>query len=206
MSLKNNNKTDATTEEKIVEAARKLFTEKGFDAVKTRDIADEAGINLALLNYYFRSKKKLFEIITKENFGHFILIISEIVNDKKTSIRQKIEILVANYIDMFSINPDMPLFVLSHAKHYAQEMKIREKFMDSYFLKQVQKAIISEEIKPIDPTNLLFNIMGLTIFPFAGRHIFQNKNGITKEQFTALMQDRKKMIPIWIEAMLKAKS
>ena len=62
---------DGSTEQKIKEAARKLFTEKGFDAVKTRDIAEEAGLNLALLNYYFRSKEKLFEIIMLENLGHF---------------------------------------------------------------------------------------------------------------------------------------
>lgn len=61
-------KIDQTTEEKIKIAARKLFTRKGFAAVKTRDIAEEAGINLALLNYYFRSKEKLFKLIMEESF------------------------------------------------------------------------------------------------------------------------------------------
>jgi len=51
---------DIATEDKLKEAARKLFTQKWFDAVRTRDIAEEAGINLAPLNYYFRSKQKLF--------------------------------------------------------------------------------------------------------------------------------------------------
>ncbi len=60
---KNMKADKASTEDKIKQAARKLFTKNGFAAVKTRDIAAEAGINLALLNYYFRSKKKLFEII-----------------------------------------------------------------------------------------------------------------------------------------------
>ena len=55
-----------STEEKIKAAARKVFMEKGYGASRTRDIAEEAGINLALLNYYFRSKEKLFnEIIQK---------------------------------------------------------------------------------------------------------------------------------------------
>ena len=58
---------DPTTEEKIKEAARKLFTQKGFAATRTRDIAEEAGINLALLNYYFRSKQKLFDLIMKDH-------------------------------------------------------------------------------------------------------------------------------------------
>ena len=58
-------KTDDSTESKLREAARKLFTRDGYAAVKTRDIAKEAGLNLALLNYYFRSKEKLYEIIVK---------------------------------------------------------------------------------------------------------------------------------------------
>src|ERR1041385_5554657 len=102
-------KAGESAEKKIIEAARKLFTEKGYHAIKTRDIANEAGINLALLNYYFRSKEKLFELIMKENMGQFMKVITEIVNDEKTTIQRKIEMLVANYIDMFSINPDMPL-------------------------------------------------------------------------------------------------
>ena len=57
---------DISTEEKIRAAARKIFTQKGFAATRTRDIAEEAGINLALLNYYFRSKEKLFEQIMIE--------------------------------------------------------------------------------------------------------------------------------------------
>ena len=55
-----------TTEEKIRQAATKVFLEKGFDGTTTRDIAAEAGINLALLNYYFRSKQKLFDSVFEE--------------------------------------------------------------------------------------------------------------------------------------------
>lgn len=55
-----------TTEEKIRQAATKVFMEKGFDGTTTRDIAAEANINLALLNYYFRSKQKLFDSVFDE--------------------------------------------------------------------------------------------------------------------------------------------
>lgn len=58
--------TDLSTEQKIIEAARKVFTRKGYSATRTRDIAEEAGLNLALLNYYFRSKQKLFELVMAE--------------------------------------------------------------------------------------------------------------------------------------------
>ena len=71
MAKKEKLKTDLSTEEKIKAAARKVFTQKGYSATRTRDIAEEAGLNLALLNYYFRSKEKLFELIMAEKMQQF---------------------------------------------------------------------------------------------------------------------------------------
>lgn len=198
-------KTDLSTEEKIISAARKLFTQKGYDATKTRDIANEAGINLALLNYYFRSKEKLFEMIMEENMGQFMMVISHIVNNESTTREEKTEQLVSNYIDMLTRVPDMPLFVLTHMKNNPSQVKIRQRFLGSHFMKQIQEEIKKGEIAPMNPVNIMMNIVGLTIFPFIGRPMIQNNNGITQEQFNALMQERKKLIPKWIEAILKAK-
>src|SRR3954468_17682023 len=93
---------DVSTEEKIKAAAKKLFTQKGFAATRTRDIAEEAGINLALLNYYFRSKQKLYDIILLENFRQFIQGISTNVYDDKAGIAEKIEGIVVAYIDFLT--------------------------------------------------------------------------------------------------------
>lgn len=194
-----------STEEKIVSAARKLFTQKGYEGTKTRDIAKEAGINLALLNYYFRSKEKLFEMIMEENMGQFMNVISGIVNNEASSIDQKIEDLVNNYITMLSKFPDMPLFVMNHIRSNPQRLEMRQRFMGSYFMMQIQDAMKKGKIAPINPLNLMLNIVGLTIFPFIGRPMFQNNHGMTNEQFNALMEERRKLIPKWIGAILKAK-
>jgi len=73
--------TDDSTEEKIKDAARMVFTEKGYAATRTRDIAEKAGINLALLNYYFRSKEKLFDMIMLEKLMHLMKGIVQVAND-----------------------------------------------------------------------------------------------------------------------------
>ncbi len=205
MNAKKPSNTDTSTEEKIIGAARKLFMQKGFEGTKTRDIANEAGINLALLNYYFRSKENLFEIIMKENMGQFMQVISEIVNNEKTSIEAKIEELVNNYITMLMRLPDMPLFVMNNLKNNPERIEMTQKFMGSHFMKQVQQAIKSGEIAPMNPMNMMLNIVGLTIFPFVARPMFQSASGINQEQFNALMIERKKLIPKWIAAMLKVK-
>ena len=105
-----------TTEEKIVAAAYKLFTQKGYAATKTRDIAVEAGINVALLNYYFRSKEKLFDIILESNIKQFILNIGVITDDRHTTLSKKFELFVASYVDMLIKQPDMPIFILSEIR------------------------------------------------------------------------------------------
>src|SRR6187402_3423361 len=118
MAKKKIQAADHSTEEKIKLAARKVFTQKGFSAARTRDIADEAGINLALLNYYFRSKQKLFEQIMFEKvqllFGH----LAPALFDPTTSLDIKIERMVTLYIDMIIENPDLPIFVLSEIRNH----------------------------------------------------------------------------------------
>ncbi|HMZ24949.1 MAG TPA: TetR/AcrR family transcriptional regulator, partial [Saprospiraceae bacterium] len=101
----------ASTEEKIKEAARRVFTRKGYAATRTRDIAEESGYNVALINYYFRSKEKLFDLIMLEHLQLFVSSVHDHINDRTTSLPQKVEILISHYIDMLIKNPDLPVFV-----------------------------------------------------------------------------------------------
>jgi AcrR family transcriptional regulator len=200
---------DTSTEEKIKVAARKIFLRKGYAATRTRDIAEEAGLNLALLNYYFRSKEKLFDIIMMENLQHFIEGIKDILNDKQTSIEQKIEAIVNNYIDLLIRQPDLPLFVLHELRSHPKELvsKIdREKFINrSYFMQQLREAMNEGKIAAINPLHFLMNVISLTIFPFVASPILQNIGGLKLQDFNTLMQERKRLIPVWIKIMMKKK-
>src|SRR3546814_7833693 len=80
-----------STEEKIKEAARKVFTRKGYAAARTRDIAEEAGINLALLNYYFRSKEKLFHQVMIERMQELFGVLIPVMNDTSTALETKLD-------------------------------------------------------------------------------------------------------------------
>lgn len=198
---------DTSTGEKIKEAAKKIFLKKGYAATRTRDIAEEAGLNLALLNYYFRSKERLFDIIMLENLQHFIEGIREILNDKETTIEQKVEAIVSNYVDLLVQQPDLPLFVLHELRSHPKELisKIdREKFINrSYFMQQLRDAMKEGKIAPINPLHFLMNIIGLTIFPFVASPILQNIGGLKQQEFNTLMEERKKLIPLWIKVMMK---
>lgn len=209
MEKASNTTIDPTTEEKIKNAARTIFTQKGYGAARTRDIAQEAGINVALLNYYFRSKEKLFEIIMLESMQGFILSISGILNEEQTSLEEKIKILVSNYIDMLILQPNLPLFVLSELRSnpqvLIQKLNFKEKLIHSHFFVQLQQAIQEGKIPPIHPLHFIMNIMGMIIFPFVGSPILKNIGDLEEKNFNELMQQRKILIPKWIDAMMNVK-
>ena len=122
---------DGSAEQKIKEAARKLFTEKGFDAVKTRDIAEEAGINLALLNYYFRSKQKLFDLIMVENFEAFVQQLIPLLGDETLSLDETLEKVTGSYIDMLKLNPGLPFFIMNEMRSDSTKLQfVRGKMAD----------------------------------------------------------------------------
>jgi AcrR family transcriptional regulator len=200
---------DLSAEEKIKSAAKKLFTQKGFAAVKTRDIAKEAGINLALLNYYFRSKQKLFDIIMLENFRKFIHGISLEIFDEKATIQQKIEKVTEAYIDFLLANPDLPLFILNEIRgnpsSISETINAEVAPMRSYFFKQLQQAGKTSKRPVIDPFHFIANLIGLTVFPFVGKPILQRVTNVSDKKFQAMMEERKKLVPIWIKAIMEAK-
>jgi AcrR family transcriptional regulator len=200
---------DTKTEAKIKIAARLVFHRKGFAATRTRDIAEEADINLALLNYYFRSKEKLFELIMFETMVDFMQSLAVVFNDEETTFVKKIELLANNYIDLISKEPEIPLFILSEIRtkpdDFFKKMPIGELIMNSVFIKQFKKAVADKKVTEPNPLHFMMNFMGLIVFPFAASPLLKKIGNIQDASFNKLMQERKKKIPIWIKAMLKAK-
>lgn len=196
-------KSDSTTEEKIKAAARKVFTKKGYSAARTRDIAEEAGINLALLNYYFRSKEKLFDIVMMENLQQFLLGLKGVLHNEKSSITEKVAIIAEEYINMLKANPDLPLFVLTEIRmnpeKLADTMKVKTLLLESVFFKQLMEATKGK----LHPMHLLINIMGLTVFPFVAGPLLQHVGNMKMEDFHTMMDERKKMIPVWFDSIIK---
>ncbi|MBV8327255.1 TetR/AcrR family transcriptional regulator [Chryseobacterium sp.] len=197
---------DATTEEKIKNAARIVFYKKGFAATRTRDIAEEAGINLALLNYYFRSKAKLFEIIMTETMAAFFQNLMIVLNSKKTTLDKKVEEIVERYIDLIIKEPEIPTFIISELRTnpglLLQKIPLSEVIKTSIFFQQHQEAVKKGIIREPNPLHFLINMLGLTVFPFIAKPILIGSNELNDWEFENLMLERKKLIPIWIKSMM----
>ena len=193
--------TELSTEDKILLAASKVFTEKGFSGTRTRDIAEEAGINLALLNYYFRTKEKLFEQVMKVKIVLLFGQIIPIVTNEKTSLEEKIDLASVKYFDILTKNPNLPIFVLSEIQKKTSDVKsilpFEKVLNNSYLMKQIK------ERKPeVNPFHFLFNFLSMTVFPFLGKPILQSFDLMTDKEFQQFVEERKTMVPMWIKTML----
>ncbi len=198
---------DTTTEAKIKNAARTVFHKKGYAATRTRDIAEEADINLALLNYYFRSKEKLFSIIMTETISGFVQSMAFVLNDETTTLEKKIELIASNYIDMISIEPEIPTFIMSEIRNnpdaLLEKLPVKKLLHNSIFIKQHQQAVTEGKITEPHPLQFLMNLLGLIIFPFIAKPLLKSIGDLKDTQFDELMMQRKKQIPIWVKAMMK---
>lgn len=195
---------ELSTEEKILISASKVFTEKGFSGTRTRDIAEEAGINLALLNYYFRSKEKLFEQVMKAKIVLLFGQILPIITDEKTTLEEKIDLTTEKYIDILSKNPNLPVFVISEIQKKNSELTsiipIRKVFNNSSLIKQIK-----EKRPDMNPLHFLVTFLGMTIFPFVAKPVFNAFQIIKDDEFQQFIEERRKLIPVWVKTLLELK-
>ncbi len=164
------------TEEKILDAAKEVFIEKGNDGARMQEIADKAGINKSLLHYYYRTKEKLFEAVFKFAFSQFAPKFLNTFNtgeDFFTQLRKFIDI----YIDLISKNSFIPMFILNEVNRKKASIIptiIKGSGVNINFLKDlIKKEVEKGTIINIEAEQLIVNILAMCIFPFVGRPIIQ---------------------------------
>ena len=185
---------DTTTESGILDAAKRIFQHKGMMGARMQEIADEAGINKALLHYYFRSKQLLFEAVFKKAFSMLAPQLNEIMN-ADTSIFEKIRNFSNNYISFVIKHPYLPNFIiqeLNRNPEFVQNLVAEKNFPNiAKFKKQVNDKVAEGAIKPIKAEQLFINIMALNIFPFIGAPLLKGFININDKKYEQLMEERK---------------
>ena len=196
----------SNTEIKIKNAAKHLFLKKGFSATTTREIAKESNINLALLNYYFTSKRKLFEIIMLETIHDFLSKMVEVYNDHSTTLEEKLKLTSSKYIDMIIAEPHLPTFVVNELKNNPttfSKMLKGKMIMESQLVEQFKEGVKKGVYKKMDPIHFVTNMLSLIVHPFIISPIIIKMQKLSKKDFNEMMNDRKKLIPNWIIQMIK---
>lgn len=185
------------TREKIIDSATGLFLEKGYDRTSVREIASKAKINVALMNYYFRSKEMLFETIINLLIGKTSGVLKEIL-ESDLNLDEKLKQYTCKYIDMLINNPLLVSFVLAVLNHNPEKLlnlKVTDNLYNSdKFKKQLIDEYKKGNIIKTDPEQLYLNMLSMIAFPFAIKNIINDRNSFSPNQFTDFMEKRKEII------------
>jgi AcrR family transcriptional regulator len=173
-------KINTNTEQKILNAATEVFLDKGHDGARMQEIADKAGINKALLHYYFRSKHKLFMTVFKKEAQTMLISIFSLispVDDFEKFLRK----FISGYLKNVSSRKHIMRFILWELDKSPEEVAswFFEVFTNSGFpgnpiILRVEKAIKDGEIKAVDPTNFILSLLGMCIFPYVAEPMLKH--------------------------------
>lgn len=197
---------DSNTEERILEAANNVFQTKGMTGARMQEIADKAGINKAMLHYYYRSKQRLFEAVFNKTFSLLAPQLNDILNDD-SSVETKVRKFTNNYIGFVIRHPYLPNFII-------QELNRNPKFLDTIkaniafpniekFKTQVQLEIDKGLIRHIEAEQLFINILSLNIFPFVASPLIKAFTNVDDKTYKILLEARKKEVSDFIINAIK---
>jgi TetR/AcrR family transcriptional regulator len=199
---------DLETRERILEGAHAVFLRKGTASSRTQEIADEAGVNKALVHYYFGTKAALADAIFERALGTIMPRIFGILADPERSIEEKVPTIAQEQIDFHSARPYLAGYLLSelHAEpeRIARLMTRRGGPVPLDVLRrQLREAAKAGKIRPISAEQFVVNLMGLLIFPFAIRPALMELLSLDATRWRALIEERRRLVPDFFLAGLR---
>ena len=179
-----------TTEDNILQHARAIFYRKGLAGARMQEIADHAGINKAMLHYYFKTKEQLFEKVFGQAFEVFAGKISEIFSGD-ANLEDMITAYVNHTVDSLTQNPGIAVFVMNELSYnparITQLFAGEEKINLGNFKELVEKKTQGKT----DAETLFIDMVALCIYPFVIAPVFTKLLDKTDQQYKDLLQSRK---------------
>ena len=197
------------TEQRIFSAASEVFEEKGYTGARMQEIADRAGINKALLHYYFRTKEQLFgsvfQVLLKKMFENIFSIFT-----REIPFKEKIRLFLDDHIEFLVKNPKLPTFLLNELSHNPalaegiKEMVNYQELRDLIYSRHA-KELKGYGIKKNDMPQLMVTVVSFSIFPFAARDMIKIMIPEIEDskKFNAFMLNRKEFASNFVIAALK---
>ena len=199
---------DLSPEEKILNAAKRVFENKGMSGARMQEIADEAKINKSLLHYYYRSKQLLFEAVFKTAFNKLGPQINKIFSSD-ASIFEKIKNFSNDYTAFMIKQPYLPNFIIQELNRnpdFVKELVSPKSFPGiKKFQNQINAAVHNGEIRPIASEQLFINILALNVFPFIGAPLIKGFINSTDKNYKTILEHRKTDVSDFIIQSIKLK-
>jgi AcrR family transcriptional regulator len=177
---------DTSTELKIKEAATRVFIAKGFNGCTSREIAKEAGMNVALVNYYFKSKSHLFEIVIASVIEKFAESLFEVFKSELPLV-SKVRVFIEKEYDFLGKHPEIASFLINELSkqeaNFFQCVGFSDAMKDAKIEAQVKEAQEKGEMRKINLVNIILLLMSNTNFPFIARPMIQSIHSINDENY-----------------------
>lgn len=201
-----NTAVETGTEQRIFEAAREEFIVKGLEGAKMQDIADRAGINKALLHYYFRTKERLFEAVAKQVLGRVFPVLRNLL-ESELPLEEKLDQIVDMYVETVSRNSFVPLFVITEMnkrpQHFFERILPGELPKPQKLVQQLETAAQEGRIRAIEPVHLVSNILAMCVFPFLARPMLCGVMGLSDQDWKHYVDGRKAEIKRFVRDALR---
>ena len=198
---------DLQTRERILAAAHSVFLRLGTSKARTVDIAEEAGVNKALLHYYFSTKAKLADAVFAASVAQLIPRVFAILGDPVTSIEHKVREVVREQIDFHSARPYLAAYVVSELHTEPERLQSivgsRGRPPLDALAAQLDAESAAGRIRAISAETFVVNLMGLVVFPFIARPMLDVLLGLDAERFPAFLDERKHTLPAFFLASLR---
>jgi TetR/AcrR family transcriptional regulator len=182
------------TEEIIKSTAKRLFFVEGKFNATTQEIADAAGVNRTLINYYFRSRDNLFNLIfedaiKKEDEQREMILASDL------PFKQKIEKYIDDSFRLGNEFPYLETYIVSRINDgcFYKNDEDFNRFIKA-FKKEFDAEVKAGNIEDMEPIQFIFNIASLVSFPFAVRPLLQKSMRIDDKEFERIIKNRKEVI------------
>jgi len=207
--MENEKKKEFNTEELILSAAKEVFYKKGLAGSRMQEIADLAGINKALLHYYFRTKEKLFFEILKQTAGDFFPRIVHLWHTDEI-FEIKLRNFIHSYIDFLILNRHLPQFIINVMYQNPEQILSVMRLKDIVKMSNLQSHIDMEastgRIQKVDAYHLMITIISLCVFPVMAEPIIKLSFDLDDENYQSLLIERKNLVPEIIMNWLQNKS
>jgi AcrR family transcriptional regulator len=197
---------DGDTEQRILDAAHRVFLRRGSAGARTQEIADEAGVNKALLHYYFRSKERLAEAVFRRAATALLPpVIATLASDAE--LEDKIARVIQIELDVLLDHPYLPGYIISELTHNPDRVTQLLPSMTGLHVdeiaprvlsnvgRQIQERVRDGRMRPIAPDQFVINLLSLCVFPFAARPMLQIVLGLDEAGFAQFISRRKRELP-----------
>ncbi len=190
-----------------MDAAHTVFLKKGTANSRTQEVADEAGINKALLHYYFGTKSALADAVFEQALGTIAPLIFGILGDPNRSIEQKVNDVVREQVAFHGARPYLAGYMLSEM--HAEPQRVTRIFGKrggvplDVLRRQLREAAKAGKMRSISAEQFVVNLMGLLIFPFAIRPILGPLLSLDESTWPAFLEERRRTLPGFFLAGLR---